>query len=309
MATNYFANITKKGTLAQFNAAMETAPNVWQDHAQQIPSDTGTETHVWTGTLPEPREFISGRNFGGIRDFTFDIANKTYELSYLINRESMEDDRHGLVNKRTMEAAQVWATFKDKQLATLLEAGDTSTATYDGTALFADTRTIGGSANIDNSLTRAVTASTNLTSAEAGLVMQDAFTALAGFQDDHGRAGYNASSMQQLRVIAHPQYVRGFTEFLESTQLSNSDNPWGKGLAQLDILNYLTAATVTLYVHAVGSPTRAVVYQERTPLEIEVFNGTQDVALNNGVMVLCRQRYCFAYGEPRRAIEHVLTTA
>lgn len=307
MATNYFANITTKGTIAQFHQAMETAPNIWRNHTMEIPSDAATETHVWAGTLPIPREFISGRNFQGIRDFTYDVANKTYELSYIIDRESMEDDRHGLINKRTAEAAEVWATFKDSQFATLLTNGDSSTETYDGTSFFDATRTIGASAALDNIDTSAISNNNHATPTEAGIATEQALGLFAGYQDDQGRAGYNSQASTKLRVIGHPQYLRGFLELFESAFISQSDNPWGKGLGEFDPLPYLTAADLQVFFTVVGSTRKPFIYQERTPLEIIVFNNKNDVAENNGVMVLCRQRYRLAYGEFRRCIEHTFT--
>jgi len=97
MATNIFANITKKGTIADFQATMDTFPNVWENHTMNVSSDTGTETYTWAGFLPTPREFIHGRTFQGIRDFTFDRKNQTFELSFKIDRVSMEDDQHGAI--------------------------------------------------------------------------------------------------------------------------------------------------------------------------------------------------------------------
>lgn len=307
MATNFFANITKKGTIANFAQALETAPNVWQNHVQNIPSDAPTETHVWAGTLPKPREFISGRNLAGIRDFTFDVANQEFEMSFLIDRKSMEDDRHGQINSRISEAAEVWATFKDEQFASLLEDGDSSTATFDGTAFFDATRTIGASVALDNIDTTAISVNDGPTATEVGLAVHSNMILLGTMQDDQGRDGYNAVAMQNLRFIGHPQYQRGYQEFFESTTISQSDNPWGFKLGQFDPLPYLTAATLQVFATALGSTRKPFIYQERTRLEIEVFNSVPDIALNNGVLVLTRQRYRFAYGDPRRCIEHTFS--
>lgn len=307
MATNVFANITQKGTLAQFSQALETAPNIWRNHVMEIPSDAPTETHVFAGTLPVPREFISGREFGGIRDFKFDVPNKTFELSFMIDRESMEDDRHGLINRRIAEAAEVWATFKDFQFAALLTDGDSALSPIDALAFFHATRTIGGSSALDNIDTTAAATDASPTATEVGLGLQSNLILFAAMEDDQGRIGYNANAVQKLRVIAHPAMERGFVEFLNSTLLSSSDNPWGKGLAEFDSLPYLTPGSNQYFLTAVGSTRRPFIYQERTGLEIVVFTETKDIALNNGVMVLTRQRYRLEYGDFRRCIQHTYT--
>ncbi len=309
MARTILSNITKAGTRAAFHQALETAPNIWQNHCMTVPSDTQTETYVWPGTLPSPREFLSGRSIQGIRDFTYDVANREYELTFLIDQNSMEDDRNNFMNSRIAEAAETWGTFKDKLFTGKLEDGDTATTTFDATAYFHATRTIGSSGTLDNIITTtsAATANDFVTAAEAKTSIQLALQTFANMEDDQGKRGYNAQAVKQIRVAAHPQYESGFVEFFESGLLSSSDNPWGKGIGVFDPLPYLTGTDIQAFISAVGSSRKPFIYQERTPLSIEVFNDSKDVALNHGVLVMCRQRFEFAYGDFRRCCQMTYT--
>ncbi len=308
MATNIFANITARGTKAAFENAMEALPQVWRNHVTEVPSDAPDESHVWMGMLPKPTEFLGENEFKGILDFSFDVTNKTYNLAFIISEESMEDDRHGLVNRRIAEAAEVWGSFKDEQFKDLLE--DNGSTTYDGTAFFADTRVIGASANIDNSLADTAVAAATPTAPEFLDSLQLMLNAMWTFQDDQGRTGYNAGAMSTLRVVVPAKYERAATEALTSTLIGGGNsNPWGLGRAEIDVLAYLTASNHIFFATANGATRKPFLYQERTPLQITVINSPEQVAQNNGVVVRVRQRYRMTYGEMRRATKMTLTDA
>lgn len=312
MATNIFANITARGTSAVFKNAMAQAPNVWENHVLKVPSDTPDEQHVWMGMTPVPREFVSGRSFQGMRDFTFNLTNKEYELSFIIDQNSVEDDKHGLINTRVSEAALVWSTFKDSLLATLIQDGDGTNQgnAYDGNTFFNATRTLGSSGTIDNIDTSNITTTTAPTLLEAQAAFTQARVLFWGYNDDQGRAGYATDAMNNMRLICDPQYEARFTEMNEAqlTERGGDTNVFFKGkLASIDVLPYLTNADVQIYF-TVSTPTRApFIYQERTPLQVEVFTDSASVADNHGLKVLVRQRFRLGYGEFRYAIEHTFT--
>ncbi len=301
---NIFANITARGTKATFVNALDTVPQVWKNHVIEVPSDGPDEQHTWLGMLPKPRKFLGEYHFEGLLDFTYNIENEEYEMSFLIDKNSMEDDRHGLVNRRFSEAAEVWATFKDEQLKDLLE--DNGNA-YDATSFFDDTRTIGKSAAIDNNLTDDVTLPSP-TVAEFLIAIELMLINMWNFQDDQGRVGYNSAAMGSLRLIVPPKFHRAAVEAMESTLIGGgNDNPWGKGLAAIDVLPYLTAANDDFFLSATGATRKPFIFQERNKLQVNILNGADHVAVNHGVKVIVSQRYRLQYGEFRRITKMALT--
>lgn len=317
MAINVFANITQKGTKADFYQAMEVAPNIYKNHCMITQSTAKSETYTFPGMLPAPREFISGRSFAGIRDFTYNLVNKRYELSFLIDRDSMADDQHGQINMRIAEAAEVWATYLDFLFVALLNAGNVSgSVAFDGTTFHTDTRVIGGSANIDNNSTTAAAADDAVPTAAELLAAMDIVLRSDGtsgglwiYQDDQGRP-FNIVAAKDIRMIINPALVKPVIEAFNSTIIGNADNPWGRDLAKFDMTPYLAVGSTTqeMFVNAVGSVRKPFILQEREPLEIEVYNSTKDIAQNDGVMVLCYSRFRFGYGDPRRSVLHTFTT-
>lgn len=157
-----FSKLREAAARSEFHLAMGQAPQVWKNHCQVLPMVTGEETLAWPGTLPKPRLMRENREFQNIRDFNFRIKNNEYESSTVIPRKAIEDDQTGLINMRMQEWGQAWGTFMDQRFAELLTNGGTAgNVAYDGTVFYADSRTIGDSANIDNNTTSAAATGTS----------------------------------------------------------------------------------------------------------------------------------------------------
>lgn len=317
MAINVFADVTKRGTQARFMNELATFPAVFDKHTQKIPSDAADEEHVWLGMVPEPRILLSGRNFVGISDFAFVLTNNTYELSIIISRESTEDDRHGLVNRRVNDMASIWATFMDSLFAAQLIAAESDTA-FDGTSYYSASRTIGDSGTIDNTSTANIDPPNSPSLEEMQTALKEMIENMWRFEDSTGRTAYNTKAMSQLRLIIPPEYHRIVTEVVNSdlvgggggnaSDIVSTSNPFFKNIVEIDVLPYLTDADDAIYLDAVGDPDRMpFLHQERTSLEVAVFNSENEIAENDGLKILARQRFRLGLGEPRRSFRYDFT--
>lgn len=309
MARNIFANITARGTKAQFAEAMATIPTIWDKFTQTVDSDAPDETHVWLGMLPQPREFVSGREFQGFRDFTYNVANKEYELSYLIDQNSVEDDKHGLINQRTRDAAKLWAMYRDVLFAALVNAGATAgNNSYDAVTFFNDAHVIGAT-TFDNETADTATDATHPTVDEMKVICRDLVIQLQGAQDDQAQEGYNWPALSKVLFMGSQNYEQPLKETINATLTGGGNsNPYFGGLGEPVVNPFLAVTNEYMYAAAVGDPDRMpFIYQERTKLDIQVLNSAEQVALNHGVIVLARQRFRMAYGEPRRMVRVVLT--
>ncbi len=318
MARNIYANITARGTKGVFMEKLETVPQIWEKFAQTIPSDAPDEEHVWMGNVPNPREFISQRSLVGIRDFTYNVANKEYELSFIIDQNSLEDDRHGLINRRISEAAQVWAAFKDVLFAALMNDGQTSgNNSYDGVTFFNNSHVIGSSTSppesttdVDNLLASSSPSDPSFpTVAEMKVLVSELFAWIQGVTDDTNRPGYNWGAMSSIAIMGNPTYQQALTEVLAAQLLGGGDsNVFFQNLATPVINPYLGGSNDYLYVAALGDAARMpIIHQERTALQINILNSPDDIAQNHGLLVLVRQRFRLTYGEPRRMAVILIT--
>jgi hypothetical protein len=309
MAVGTLEKLSTRGIRAELQTRIDEIPEWWRPHCTEMESTTQVEPFGWAGSIPQPREMVDGRRIKEIRAFTYDIRNKTYELSVLFPRVWFEDDQIGSIRLRIGEMAKAWRAYKPYLFTYMLEQGGTLTA-YDGNTFFHDTRTEGDSAIIDNNLTSVAAADDAIpTAAEFLAQMAIIKAAMRRFQDDQGWPG-NLSAMQQLRVIIPGEAEKSVLEALRSTLISNTDNVFGRGLAELDVDDFLTysATTCTMFVHAVGDSLKGMIHQQRTPMEIIVYDGPEWIDANDGVLVTLRERFVFAYGQFRRMVKQVFTT-
>jgi len=126
-------------------------------------------------------------------------------------------------------------------------------------------------------------------------------TGIANVQDDQGRP-MAALAVTQRRVLVHPMYEKPMKEILNSILISSSSNPYMMNWCEVDVSPYMTLPTTShgyFILDAVGAERKPWIFQRREALEIEVYNDSKDVALNNGVMVLATERFRFGAGEMR----------
>lgn len=310
-----------KGAIADFQEKIQTAPQIWRDHAMEVPSTSAKETYAFVGSVPTPRVFVNARSIQGFQDFNFDIENQTYELTMLIDLEDFEDDQIGGITMRFSELAEVFATYKDQLFATLLENGDSTT---DGIpplnsaagaaflAMYDDTSSIGASGTIDNLLADSVVANSAPTPAELHTMFAEIRSTMLLYNDDQGRAGFNAVAGTKLRFVIPPQYEMYFAAALNSlfhvgNAAGGSQDNVFRGFGEYDVLPYLSSGTV-FWANFVGATRKPFIFQNRLPLQITVDTSPEGMQERNGVLVMCRERFALTYGEPRRSTQMTVST-
>lgn len=303
------SNLATKGALASFHQAMEGGETVFDKHCAIYPSGTKTERYSFPGAMPVPRQWLDGRQFQGARDFTFTLADNTYELSMITDREAWEDDQTGLISQRYGEAGEVWKSFKDVLFAERLTTGNVSGSNgFDGTTFHSSSHASGTTGLVvDNDLTENWADTGVGTAAEFLTSVNYVRSQFLSYTDDMGRYGYNKVAVNNLRYIVPPGHARGAFEAMNQvayTGGSGATGEFGRFLSGVDVMPELAGATgysaAEIFISALGSVRKPFIYQERTPLEVIIKAGAEDVALNNGVMLLTRQRFVIGYGDFRR---------
>jgi hypothetical protein len=310
MAVGTLDKLTTKGIQRDLQTRLEAFPDWWKAHCTMTTADTKVIPFGWAGSIPQPREMGASRAIQELRAFTYNIENKEYELTVLFPRVWFEDQQFDAIQLRIADMAEAWGLYKIYLFNYMLEQGGTLTA-YDGTTFFDDTRTEGSSGTIDNNLTSVAAAATAIpTSAEFTADMGIIKAQMQRFKDDRGNYA-NISAMQNMRVIAEIDMEAPILEALNATQISGTDNVFAKGMADVDwdVFHTVDATpTKTMYVHAIGHPLKGMIYQQRTPFEMLLYDEPHWVDANNGLLVTLRERFVFAYGDFRRMVKHVYTT-
>ena len=279
----------------------------WRVLCQEIPSNTKTESHGFVGAIPAPREMLGGREIKGLNSWEYNIQNKTYELTVIIDRETLEDDQTGHLRQRISEIAESFNNYYPYLVASMLANGGVAgNVAFDGITYFNSTRVIGSSANIDNVAT-AVAAAVNYvpTAAEARTAFIAARGHLINFQNDQGQLA-NGAAMSKLAIICPACMEAGFRELVSAQIISSTSNVWGNSIADLIVCPWLTIADSdddTWYLAALGSSKKPLVFQERTKLEVVTYDSPQWMSDYDGLRIDLRHRFRFAYGDPLKCVQ------
>jgi phage major head subunit gpT-like protein len=147
-----------------------------------FPSTTNKESYGWLGANPAVTEWKDRKKLYGVGTYDYTLTNKDYEATIEVDRNTIEDDRYGLIAPRIRGLSARAHKFLNEKVFTQLD-GVESLLAYDGAAVCSATRTaIGDSGTIVNHIYGAYSGSTTEVLAAIDAV-------LAGFRnmkDDRG---------------------------------------------------------------------------------------------------------------------------
>jgi phage major head subunit gpT-like protein len=278
-----------------FAAAQELQP--WRQIAQVFQSTTDSEAHLGLGTVPQmvdvTHDVLQIEDLYGM-DQT--VQNLTYKSAFRVPRPYFEDEKLGLLRPKIAELADEAARHPGQLIFQLVV---TNPATFDGTALIADTRTIGRSANIDNQIAGG-SDPTVVANFQAQLAA--ARGAMRAFQDDQGRPMNRPGNVIMvppgLEQVAY-QALIGVNQ-LNQPVVPSTENGAFMASGYFVIVNpYLTDANdwYLIYARNGASPFG---YQERIRPSLEALGeGSLPAIVNDKYIYTVRARYAVFAGDPR----------
>lgn len=241
--------------------------------ASIIPSTKDSETYAWLGDSPTMREFIGEREIKTIGEEKFSLANKTWESTIGVRRETLDDDQYGQIRVRIEDLAFEAAQHKDKLVFGLLNNG-TSTPCWDGKTFFATNHAYTSKGSYK-------TAQSNTGTAELSKeALQDAITNMMNLKRSSGEpAGITPDTL-----IVPPALAWTGRELLESAYNPSSTggayaiNPL-QGSLRLIVSAYISNPK-SWFVACTTRPVKPIIFQERQGIEFTALEGQSE----NGFM-------------------------
>lgn len=120
---------------ASFNGVLKEAAPEYHRVATVVPSSSKSNTYGWLGEMPEFEEWIGPRPMKSLKEFGYQIMNKTFAAGIKVKRDDIEDDNLGIYKPMVESLADKGMKFPDKLCFALLPAGFTSLC-YDGQNFF-----------------------------------------------------------------------------------------------------------------------------------------------------------------------------
>jgi len=100
-----------------------------------VPSSTASNTFGWLGQMPNVREWTGDRVINNLKEHSYAIANKEFEVTVGVKRTQIEDDQLGQFDSIMTETGAQMARHPGELVWLLLAAGFTTTC-YDGQYFF-----------------------------------------------------------------------------------------------------------------------------------------------------------------------------
>lgn len=270
------------GVLTNFRALWQDAFLAAQQEtyrgriAMEIPSATLTETHNWLGTVPVMREWIDERIAEGTDSFNYSLTNKHYEATLEVDRDTMEDDRLGLIMPRVQQLGMEAPRFQDQQvIESLLNGAVAGNVSYDGATFYNASHVVGTQAGQANTLS-----GTGVTLSALQTDFGAAKAAMRKFKDSRGRQMNIVPDF----VLAPPDIEQVFRQLLNATfipsgSVGSMQNTF-VGQADLGTSPYLTDVN-DWHLLATRYPVKPLIFQLRKAPEFVSLDRVDDYFVFN----------------------------
>lgn len=291
-----------KGLRSEFLNRFMATPTQFERLAMRIASNANREDYKWLGSVPQVREFGTGRLAKGLRTESYSVENQKYEATLEVDRDEISDDQTGQIRIRVQELAGRAATHKDLLIGQLLALGDDSgSLAYDGKPFFSTTHESGGSGAQDNDLAAGASDPTNVTSLEFRDSVRAAIAAMAAYKDDQGQP--MMTGIGGLICVVPPQLYFPAREALSAAMLENTSNTIS-GIAEPLMFPWLTVGD-EWYLLKTDGAVRPFIFQDREPIEFTALDRPDDEQAFNREKYLygVRARYRMAYGYWQYAVK------
>lgn len=135
--------IINKGTLSTlftgfktlFQQGFEAAMSDWDKVAMTVPSNTKSETYGWMGKVTSFREWVGDRVLQNLSAASYQIFNKDFENTVVVDRNDILDDTLGVYSPIMRQLGEDARVHRDKLVFSLMKSGLTTNC-YDGQYFF-----------------------------------------------------------------------------------------------------------------------------------------------------------------------------
>ncbi len=289
-----------KGLRSEFFNRFDAATTHYQDLSTRIQSNSDSENYKWLGSVPQMREWGTGRLARGVRSESYSVENLKYESTIEVDRDEISDDQTGQIRIRIGELADRAATHKDYLIAQLLINAETSGFdSYDGFSFFNNEHLSGSSGTQDNKLGFTATDPDDPTTTQFKGALKQAIAALMGFKDDQGDP--MAMSASGLVCIVPVSMYLTALEAINASIIESTTNTLS-GVARVIAFPWL-ANLSKWYLLKTDGVVRPFIFQDREPAEFTALTEDSDEGFRREKFLFgVRARYRLTYGYWQYAI-------
>ena len=259
--------------------------------AMLVPSTVSEEVYAALSAAPGLSEHEGELIIAALVAGKLQLVNKDYDAALGIPKNDFNDDRLGLHRARVIDMSAKATWHPTKLIAETLEANPKA---FDGTALFAGSRTKSVLSDIDNDLAPAM-AATAPTDIEMETAIKEAISALRSFADDQGDPIALGAEFGVLVPTALSWQARACENDATIGPVAGLKVNTVRGQFTSGMNPFFTSAVV-MYTYIRNRATKPLFIQERQALQTETLGEGSDewVKKNRAVFKASARRACAA---------------
>lgn len=235
-----------------------------------IDSDSSDEKYAWLGDIPSVREFVGDRIYHQLRSADYELKNKTWEVSQLIDRHKIADDRLNFYTPVMSMMGTRAAQHPDNLLFQIILAGESSLC-YDGQFFFDTDHVWGDSGSQSNDLTYNASDPNAVTQTEFEAAYNAARTQMLTFKDDTGEflIQPTVTGLSNLMLVVPPELEVIANKTIRSVLVGGGNTNIILDAPQIVVSPFLTNATKFYLLH-LDQALKPFVFQARASLSREM---------------------------------------
>lgn len=270
----------------------------WKKIATIFNSTSDKEEYNWLGQVPSLKEWTDNRQLSGLKPHNYTLTNRDWESTLEVMRNALADDKLGQIPTRVRSMVDAYYRGIIREVFSLLDYGATSTATFDGTAFFADTRVIGGSNNIDNLLSGAYSGSAT----EVRAALSAAAALFAAFTDENGEY---LGLMPDL-VVCSPKMQPIIQEAIRP-DYAGAKRPEAQYVQDIVVSPWIDADADDWYLCCTTEEVKPIIFQNRQNPQVVSLDKPDSYAnfMSKKLYYGVDARFEVGFGDPRTAVKVV----
>jgi len=123
---------------ARYQGGLTQAVSQFERVATVVPSTTKSEEYGWLGKIPNVREWVGDRMVQNLSISSYQIKNKSFELTISVDRDDIADDNLGIYGPLFEEMGRSTMAHKDQLVFATALAGGFATNGFDGVPFFSN---------------------------------------------------------------------------------------------------------------------------------------------------------------------------
>ena len=266
------------GYNTRFNGILKASEPKYKAFAMDMASSGESNVYAFMARLARMREWLGERVIQNLASYRYELKNRTFEATFGVEREKIEDDMYGIYSQDVDALAAQVAMWPDDLCMTALQAGaGASAVTWDGVSFFNTAHPIDPNDSTKGTQSN-LFATTPLTGANFDIVR----AAMLNFKGEDLRP----LNLIPRKVVVAPQLEIAARKIFVAPFDANGATNIYAGMAEVVVVPQLANEPLVWYLMDDTKPVKPLIFQtRRAPSFTSLTDLTTDTVFNKKTFI------------------------